>query len=941
MTISYSVFALSCGGCAGYPTLHIKKLSISTKIVFLFSLLVALSAAITGFASYNILALARSERALVDGDGASMRWAASAQEHMTSQHQLVFQIDDTDFAAGGALRSRLADEENALNSDMDHFHAVMTPDERSLYGAIRARSARYAAFAANDIGLLQTAGRARAKSQLLSSGVQAFDEADAAFDQMLAKQARDMDADASDAAGQARQALWLMLLASILGVAAVGAVVLVSARRTISEPLAKITEAMARLAAGDNADVLAPSDRRDEIGDLARVFTVFRQTAIALLATQKDAEEQRRLVEIERLSGGFFRSAIESSMDSVRVLDLEGRLKFMNRGALVAFEIDDFAPLAGRLCKSLWPEPAATQIGMGIEAALRGETHRFEGRCPTASGVEKWWDVFIAPVRDDAGELAAIIATSRDITAAYQLRIEAEARALELDRSAAALRSAFLIAHVGGWEVDFVADRVFFSPEICELIGQPPLPAMPLAEANAFWCDEDRVRFEEALVRVQASGERLVFEGRSAGAGKSWRLFGEPVLDGDRCVALRGAAQDISDWRDAMERERAALRAAEAMSGFLATMGHELRTPLNGVLGMAQSMGRGELSPQQRERLATIEASGAALLSLLNDLLDLSKIEAGKIELEDGVVDVDVLAHEARAVFGELIRDEDVTFSISAADDARGCWRGDPTRIRQMLHNLISNAVKFTGHGSIRVDISAGDGGLVFKIQDSGIGIAADKLDAVFERFVQADASTTRRFGGSGLGLTICRDLVVLMGGDILVESVEGRGTTFTVNLPLERLERPSKAPDAAPAVGPAPGAVPLRVLAAEDNPINQIVLRTLLGEVGLEATIVGNGQEALDAWRNRPWDIVLMDIQMPVMDGVTAVKSMREIERREGRVRTPVIAVTANAMAHQEATYRAAGMDAMVAKPINLTLLLGAMDAALPSVGDESSMVA
>jgi PAS domain S-box-containing protein len=902
--------------------------------------MVALSAAVTGFAAYNILTLARSERALVDGDGASLRWAASAQEHMTRAHQLVFQIDDTDFGASGALRARLVDEETGLNADLDHFRAIMTSDERVLYEVIRTRSTRYAAFAATDISLLQTSGRTRADALLLSDGVRAFDRADAAFDQMVGKQARDMDADASSAATQARRALWLMFLASAFGALGVGAVAMASARRAISEPLTKITAAMGRLAAGDNTEVLAPTDRRDEIGDLTRVFFVFRDNAIALLATQKDAEEQRRLVDVERLNGGFFRSAIESSMDSVRVLDLDGRLRFMNRGGLLAFEIEDFAPLAGRACRSLWPEPAATQIGMGIEAARRGETHRFEGMCPTARGVEKWWDVFIAPVQDDAGELAAIIATSRDITAAHQLRVEAEARALELDRTAAALRSAFRIAHVGGWEVDFVTSQVLFSPEICEMLGRPPMPAMSVAEGLMFWCDEDRARYEEALTRVEAKGERLLFEGRTAGTGQSWRLFGEPVFEGGRCVALRGAAQDISDWRDAVERERAALHAAEAMSGFLATMSHELRTPLNGVLGMAQSMARGELSVPQRERLATIEASGAALLSLLNDLLDLSKIEAGKIELEDGVVDIDVLADEARSVFSALIGDKDVTFSVSAADDARGCWRGDPTRIRQVLRNLVSNAVKFTDQGSIRVSFAPLTEGLALKVQDSGIGIAADKLAAVFERFVQADASTTRRYGGSGLGLTICRDLVVLMGGEILTESVEGQGTTFTVNLPLERVARPAKAPDAA-AVEQAPIAGALRVLAAEDNPINQIVLRTLLGEVGVEVTIVGDGREALEAWRDGHWDIVLMDIQMPVMDGMTSVRSIREVERVEGRVRTPVIAVTANAMTHQLAAYRAAGMDAMVAKPINLASLLGAMDAVLAPEETEPAQVA
>jgi CheY-like chemotaxis protein/anti-sigma regulatory factor (Ser/Thr protein kinase) len=361
-------------------------------------------------------------------------------------------------------------------------------------------------------------------------------------------------------------------------------------------------------------------------------------------------------------------------------------------------------------------------------------------------------------------------------------------------------------------------------------------------------------------------------------------------------------------------------------------MSHELRTPLNGVLGMAQAMARGDLSPLQRDRLGIIETSGEALLSLLNDLLDLSKIEAGKIELEDGVIDIQALADNAEAIFTALIRDKDVAFRFSVAPDANGYWRGDPTRVRQVVYNLISNAVKFTERGSIAVDLTHTAAGLVIRVEDTGVGIAPDRLARVFDRFVQADASTTRRHGGSGLGLTICRDLVNLMGGDIRVESEEGVGTAFIARLPLTRTEdRPQavQAEDDADLDRITGG---VRILAAEDNAVNQLVLTTLLGEVGLETTIVSNGQEALDAWRDGLWDVVLMDVQMPVMDGVTAVRRIREIESREGRQRIPVVGLTANAMPHQQADYIAAGMDAVVAKPIELAVLLQTIEAALAS---------
>jgi two-component system, sensor histidine kinase len=214
----------------------------------------------------------------------------------------------------------------------------------------------------------------------------------------------------------------------------------------------------------------------------------------------------------------------------------------------------------------------------------------------------------------------------------------------------------------------------------------------------------------------------------------------------------------------------------------------------------------------------------------------------------------------------------------------------------------------------------------------TGIGIAGDKLGDVFERFVQADATMTRRHGGSGLGLTICRDLVSLMGGEIRVESVEGTGTTFTVSLPLPRaVDLQSDAPAERPAEHDRLDGA-LRILAAEDNATNQIVLKTLLGQVGIEPTLVWNGQEALDACHGRDWDIILMDVQMPIMDGVTAVRAIREAERQQGLRRTPVIAVTANAMPHHRVEYLAAGMDAIVAKPIDFAALLAAMDLAMAS---------
>jgi PAS domain S-box-containing protein len=635
-----------------------------------------------------------------------------------------------------------------------------------------------------------------------------------------------------------------------------------------------------------------------------------------------------------QLDADFFRSAFESSLDCVSVLDPEGRLVLMNKGGVAAFEIVDLAPLIGQDCAVSWPEPAAGEIVRGLDAVRGGESYRFEGWRRTAHGAVKWWDITLAPVHGPDGELAGIIVTCRDITDAVRVRVEAEGRELSLTRTAAALRSASKIAHVGGWEVDFIKREALFSDELCELLGSPPLPAMPISESVLHWLEGDRAALQAALDRTEQQGERLTFEGRTLAPDGSmiWRrLFGEPVMIDNRCVAIHGAAQDIADWLSVLECERNAIRTAEAMSGFLATISHEIRTPLNGVLGMAQAMARGRPSPQQRQRLEVIETSGEALLSLLDDLLDLSKIEAGKILLEDGIVNTQQLAEGVRATFSELLLRKDVRLDVTLEPGARGDWEGDPGRIRQVLHNLMSNAVKFTLQGSVSICISHVRGRLSLQVQDTGIGIAQSKIVDVFDRFVQGDASTTRRYRGTGLGLTISRDLVTLMGGELLVESVEGVGSTFVVNLPLLR----------AAAAGPQtleveepPSAIQLRsglrVLAAEDNPTNQLVLRTLLATVGVEPVMVGNGQEALDAWSGEVWDVVLMDIQMPVMDGLTAVRRLRAAERGGGRRRTPIIAVTANATAHNKAEYLAAGMDDLIAKPIQMATLIQTMDSVL-----------
>ncbi len=399
---------------------------------------------------------------------------------------------------------------------------------------------------------------------------------------------------------------------------------------------------------------------------------------------------------------------------------------------------------------------------------------------------------------------------------------------------------------------------------------------------------------------------------------------------------LRGAMAELVKARDD------ANAANVLKSHFLANMSHEIRTPLNGVLAMTEVMAMGELSAAQRERLSVIRESGTLLLSVLNDVLDLSKIEAGRLDLVERDFDLASLALSIRESYATQARAKNLDFGVFVAPEALGSWRGDVDRLRQILGNLVSNALKFTLEGSVSVRFASADDGAGLRVDvvDTGIGIDAETLPRLFDKFVQADSSTTRRFGGSGLGLSICNELATLMGGGVHVQSREGQGSTFTVVVAMPRGEATAPAPvEAAPP--PIESERRLRVLAADDNPTNQKVIAAVLAPLGAEVELVADGAACVEAWKRGAFDIVLMDIHMPVMDGVEAARIIRTLEVSEDRKRIPIVAVTANALVHQVEGYLAAGMDGHVAKPIEVTKLYDAIETAVAAARREGAKVA
>jgi signal transduction histidine kinase len=408
-----------------------------------------------------------------------------------------------------------------------------------------------------------------------------------------------------------------------------------------------------------------------------------------------------------------------------------------------------------------------------------------------------------------------------------------------------------------------------------------------------------------------------------------------PTTDGGLVVLLT----DITEHRAMAGREIEARQAAEsanrAKGEFLANLSHEIRTPLNGVLGMAQIMRREAAEPTRREQLDVIISAGEDLLSQLNGVLDWTKIDGGKLALEIRTFDLADMVRHVSGPYASLAADSGLAFHVEIDPLASGAWRGDSARLRQVLSNLLSNALKFTREGSLGVRVDLTPDGLCFGVSDTGDGVAEDQLEHIFGAFTQVDASATRDFGGTGLGLAISRSLVELMGGRLFAVSVPGAGSTFSMLVPLERdLDGVDEATAAADPAEPI-DAPTLRILIAEDNAINQRIVTGLLEPLGVVLSLVENGEDAEAAYRDGDFDLVLMDIQMPRMDGVEAARRIRAHEQARGLPRTPILALTANVMGGQIETYRRAGMDGCVAKPIDVAVLFAAIEAALTPVAD------
>jgi signal transduction histidine kinase/CheY-like chemotaxis protein len=393
--------------------------------------------------------------------------------------------------------------------------------------------------------------------------------------------------------------------------------------------------------------------------------------------------------------------------------------------------------------------------------------------------------------------------------------------------------------------------------------------------------------------------------------------------------AARRRVQDVLTSLEERVQERTAqLEAAnQEKSRFLANMSHELRTPLNGVVAVAEVLANEQTEPRAREQAELIASSGRLLERVLSDILDFSKIEAGQMRLEVSDFDIETLTARIASLHQAAAEAKGLTLKWSVQPEAAGVYRGDPVRLTQIQSNLLSNAVKFTTTGEVELSVERAARGLCFRVRDTGLGFDEETRGRLFQRFQQADASITRRYGGTGLGLAICRSLTELMGGRIDAQSELGQGAVFSVVLPMERVSGPAPA-ETAVASAPEPAAEParLRVLLAEDHPTNQRVVQMILEAAGHQLQIAENGRAAIELLQQGRFDVVLMDMQMPEMDGLTATSALRALEATRGEARTPVIMLTANALDEHVRAGRAAGADAHLSKPIRAGALMDAI---------------
>ena len=744
---------------------------------------------------------------------------------------------------------------------------------------------------------------------------------------------------------EANQALLreMVLFMTFLGVAFGLAWLL--GKRSITDRIAVLEQAAQRLAGGDHLGKVADLVVGGELGRLALSFdAMVQQLAVSdRLRCEKEVQlqEQNRQLEEEvaerqktqeqlRAKEQFLQTIIETEPECVKMVDRDGHLLMMNRAGLKMIEAESFDAVAGQDVCLLVAEEHRGAFKKLLIDAYDGIPGALQFAVVGLRGTPLWLDSLVVPYRDDTGVISAALSITRNITKSKQseeLLAKNEARLRVIFETSQA--GIMMVAPDGA--ITFANRRMaeMFGCTLEELTGSAYIDHIHPDEQQA---GEDRMRqlCSGETEHVYCERHYWRHDGTDFWGYLSGRRLETPD---DQNQGIIFIIADITERKQAMvelqQAKAAAEVANETKSRFLANMSHELRTPMNGVLGMIQLAQYGSLDEAQQRYLTLAYNAGWSLVRILNDILDLTKIVERKLTLRLEPLQLRECVAETVGLLTPEAVHKGLQVLTEVADDVPELVRGDLVRLRQVLTNLIGNAIKFTAQGTVLIRVAPHPTGLVISVTDTGIGIPADKQEFVFEPFSQIDDSDTRRFGGVGLGLAICKEIVELMGGTITLESTEGEGSHISFTLPLNNALQPSPMPtrrdvlrdsaDFDPAI--TQGASP-RILIVEDDPTNRLLLQLALRREQYETETAGNGLQAVEKWENVACDLIIMDVQMPVMNGIEATRIIREKEGNQGG-HIPILAMTAHAFDDDQARCLATGMDAYLSKPVDLSVAL------------------
>lgn len=684
-------------------------------------------------------------------------------------------------------------------------------------------------------------------------------------------------------------------------------------------------------AAGDDVPFIVVSGHvnEDVVVDTIRLGAcdyLLKDNLRRLIPSVQRALEEYESKRLVRASEQRRQLLMEQSVDILGVLDAEGRFVEVSSSVRILLGYEPVEFIGRPLAFLVHPEDHRS-VCAGLEEARDGQAFH-DQECRFFNRVGAVVDMSWSGRWSADEELFFVV--GRDIT-------ERRIAARRLERDARLMEIAGSMARLGAWSIDVPSMKIHWSAEVCALHGCTPEQVPNLEDAMSFYLPEHQILIRQAVYGAIQEGKPYDLELQMVGRNgqQRWvRTIGRIERDGaENITRIYGALQDITPMKEsvakikqALVREKELAREAQAgnraKSEFLAVMSHEIRTPMNGILGFAELLQKHPDLPEEcRENVLTISQSGEALLRILDDMLDFSRLEAGRVLVSKDRFSPAELAGKIRTLFAPAAKEKDLKFSLVVGDNMPELVEGDSPKLRRVLLNVVGNAVKFTdsGHVKIRLTFEEASSRIEFRVEDSGIGITAERLESIFQPFVQVDSSISRPYGGAGLGLAVSRRLARLMGGDLKVESEPKVGSVFILNIPAHLPAGDQKATATAdPELSPSfADEHPLKILLVEDDRINLKLISMVMKRMGYQVFTARNGLEAVEAYQDKHPDCILMDIQMPCMDGIEATQRIRTLEMEKGHPQAFIVALTANIFPADQQRCFDAGMNLYLNKPV------------------------